>query len=332
MVIAGYEIVDPYYLYLLLIIPLILTWQWFNYYKQNGKATFSKLPSFVFKDLFAQLLPFILNLVKVIALACLIIALSRPRKVDENIITQSIKGIDIVMCVDVSGSMLAKDLKPSRLEALKKVAIEFVNKRPTDRFALVSFSGESFTNVPMTSDKGLIISAIKNLEFGLLESGTAIGVGLANAVKRLEHSDAESKIVIFLTDGKSTGGFIEPLTSAKLAKDLGIKIYTIGVGTRGLAESPVGITQSGKIIYQVRPVEIDDDLLTKVAEMSGGKYFRATDNNALESIYDEINTLEKTEIDEKKYYTYQEYYYYWIGAALILLMAEFLFRKTLIVL
>ena len=329
MKIGSYELVHPEYLYILILVPIFILWQVVTYFRQSGQINVSKIPHFINQNLWMQLSPGILNLLRLLGFVTIVIALARPRTVDEHIVRQSIKGIDIALSVDVSGSMLAKDLKPNRLEALKKVAEDFVKRRPTDRFALISYSGESFTNVPLTSDKGLIRNAIKNLEYGLLENGTAIGVGLANAVKRLENSAAESKVIILLTDGKSTGGFIEPLTAAQLAKELSIKVYTIGIGTKGLAEFPVGMSQSGEIIYRVRPTDIDEDLLREIASATGGKYFRATDNKKLSKIYAEIDKLEKTEVDESKYFTYKEYFYYLIAFALIALGLEAILRYTI---
>lgn len=329
MKIGSYELVHPEYLYILMLVPLFILWQVVTYFRHSGHVNVSKLPDFVKLNLWMQLSPSILNLLRLIGFIAIVVALARPRIVDEHVVKQAVKGIDIALSVDVSGSMLAKDLKPNRLEALKKVAEDFVRRRPTDRFALISYSGESFTNVPLTSDKALVINSIKNLEYGLLENGTAIGVGLANAVKRLENSAAESKVIILLTDGKSTGGFIEPLTAARLAKEIDIKVYTIGIGTKGLAEFPVGISQSGEIVYRVRPTDIDEDLLKEIAQTTGGRYFRATDNKKLSKIYAEIDKLEKTEVDETKYFTYKEYFYHLIAIALIALGLEALLKYTL---
>jgi len=225
--------------------------------------------------------------------------------------------------------MLAKDLKPSRLSALKEVAAEFIKKRPNDRIGLVVYAGEAYTKTPITSDKSIVLSSLKEITNGQLEDGTAIGMGLATSVNRLKESKALSKIIILLTDGVNTSGFIEPQTAADLAIEFGIKTYTIGLGTNGNALSPVSYNADGSFRFGMRQVKIDEDLLKDIAKQTGGKYFRANNNEKLEAIYDEINKLEKTEIEEFKFTSYEEKFHEWIYIALGLLLFEWILRNTL---
>jgi Ca-activated chloride channel family protein len=254
--------------------------------------------------------------------------MARPQTEDISTRTKTTKGIDIVMAIDVSSSMLARDLKPNRLAALKQVASEFIRKRPSDRIGLVVYAGESYTKTPITSDKSIVLSALKDITYGQLNDGTAIGMGLATSVNRLKESKAISKVIILLTDGVNNAGFIEPQTAADLALEYNIKTYTIGLGTNGNALSPVGYNADGTFRYGMRQVEIDEALLEEIAEATGGKFFRATDNEKLEAIYDEINKLEKTEIEEFKYYRYEEKFRPWVLLAGALLLLEWLLRIT----
>ena len=234
------------------------------------------------------------------------------------------------MAIDVSASMLARDLKPNRLEALKVVATEFVNKRPNDRIGIVLYAGESFTQTPITSDKGIIKRTISEIKWGQLEGGTAIGMGLGSSVNRLKESKAKSKVIILLTDGVNNSGFIDPKTATELAKELEIRTYTIGIGTNGMADFPAfKDPRTGQLQFRKQQVEIDEELLKHIANETGGKYFRATDNTELKAIYDEINKLEKTKIEEFKYYNYQELYRSLILLALGLLILEFVLKNTL---
>ena len=233
------------------------------------------------------------------------------------------------MAIDVSSSMLARDLKPNRLSALKEVAAEFIRKRPNDRIGLVAYAGESYTKTPITSDKAIVLSALREITYGQLSDGTAIGMGLATSVNRLKESKAVSKVIILLTDGVNNAGFIEPQTAADLALEYNIKTYTIGLGTNGNALSPIGYNPDGSFRYGMRQVEIDEDLLKTIAEATGGRYFRATDNEELEAIYDEINKLEKTEIEEFKYYRFEEEFRPWVLLAGGLLLLEWLMRYSL---
>ena len=233
------------------------------------------------------------------------------------------------MAIDVSASMLARDLKPNRLEALKKVAIDFVNRRPNDRIGIVVYAGESFTQTPITSDKGIVKNTISELKWGQLEGGTAIGMGLGSAVNRLKESEAKSKVIILLTDGVNNAGFVDPKTATELAKELAIKVYTIGIGTNGMADFPWSKDpRTGKLQFRKQQVEIDEKLLQFIAKETQGKYFRATNNVSLKEIYDEIDKLEKTKVEEFKYYNYQEKYRLLVLLALGFLLLEFLLRST----
>lgn len=271
----------------------------------------------------------LLWVMRITAMILIIVALARPRHVDQSTRIKTSRGIDIVMAIDVSASMLARDLTPNRLEALKAVAARFIDNRPNDRLGLVEYAGESYTKTPLTSDKTIVLSALKSIEYNtIIEGGTAIGMGLATAVNRLKESRAKSKVIILLTDGVNNSGFIDPRTASELAVEFGIKVYTIGLGSNGLALSPVGMRPNGQFQYGKVPVEIDEALLQEIAQTTGGLYFRATDNSKLGEIYQEINKLEKTEIEEFKYQQYDEGFRPLILAALGLLLFEFIMRQT----
>lgn len=265
-------------------------------------------------------------LFKVIALGALCIAMARPQNQlqEQNI---NAEGIDIAIAIDVSGSMLAADFEPNRLEAAKSTAIEFIKNRSYDRIGLVVFSGESFTQCPLTTDQTVLKNLISEIKSGLLEDGTAIGMGLATAVSRLQESKAKSKVVILLTDGVNNAGFIDPLTAAETAKQYDVKVYTIGVGTQGQAPYPVRTIFGTQ--YQYMNVEIDEELLQKVAEQTGGKYFRATDNSTLQQIYSSIDKLEKTKIEVTTISRYQEKFKVYAIIAALCLALDFLFRYWL---
>jgi Ca-activated chloride channel family protein len=270
----------------------------------------------------------VLYVLRLLALALLIVALARPRNVEVSKRTKTTRGIDIVMAIDVSASMLAKDLKPNRLEALKDVATKFVQKRPNDRIGIVVYAGESFTQTPITSDKTIVQNTIRKIQWGQIEDGTAIGMGLGSAVNRLKDSQAKSKVIILLTDGVNNTGFVDPKTATELAKQIGIKVYTIGLGTNGTAMFPVAKDLNGKLIFRNAPVEIDEDLLKYIAAETEGQYFRATGNKKLESIYNQIDKLEKTEIEELKYYNYQERFRPLVFFAGFLVLIEMTLRFT----
>ena len=260
----------------------------------------------------------------------IILAIARPQTVDISTRTKTNNGIDIVMAIDVSSSMLAQDLKPDRLSALKRVAAAFVDDRTSDRIGLVVYAGESYTKTPITSDKSIIKAALREISYqGLIEDGTAIGMGLATSVNRLKDSRAKSKVIILLTDGVNNSGFIDPKIATELAVEFDIKTYTIGLGSNGTALAPVGILPNGEFQYALTKVEIDEALLKEIALSTGGIYFRATDNKKLEEIYAEINKLEKSEVEEFKYYNYAEKYRLLIIFALVLITLEWIGRNSL---
>lgn len=266
-------------------------------------------------------LPFVL---RCLAVAALVVALARPQAVlsDETVETE---GIDIVMALDISGSMLTRDLKPDRITAARETASRFILDRPDDRIGLVVFAGESFTQSPLTTDRATLVNLLNRVGIGQIRDGTAIGNGLATAVNRLRDSKAKSKVVILLTDGVNNSGQIAPVTAADIAKTYGIRVYTIGVGTRGMAPTPF-LDPWGGITYQPAKVEIDEDILRRIASETGGRYFRATDNRTLASVYEEIDALEKTKVEVNRYERYRELYAAFVWAALLLAVAEVLFR------
>jgi Ca-activated chloride channel family protein len=244
--------------------------------------------------------------------------------------TKTTKGIDIVMAIDVSGSMLAKDLKPNRMEGLKVVAEKFAEERPNDRIGLVVYASEAYTKTPVTSDKAIILDAIRSIKYdNVLQDGTGIGMGLTTAINRLKDSKAKSKVVILMTDGVNNAGFIEPETASDIAKQYGIKVYTIGIGTNGMAEFPYAIAPNGQFLFRMMKVEIDEKLMQSIAKNTGGKYFRATSNQKLETIYNEINKMETTEIEELKFYDYDEKFRPFVLLAGFLLLLEVGLRNTL---
>jgi Ca-activated chloride channel family protein len=321
---------NPNYLWLLLILPGALAWHFFTWKKQQAVL---KMPSLsVFKgvsSIWSKIYPF-LFIIRSIAIGLIIIAISRPQTVDISTRTKTNKGIDIVIAIDVSSSMLSQDLKPDRLTALKRVAETFVEDRTSDRIGLVVYAGESYTKTPITSDKSIVKGSLREISFqGLIEDGTAIGMGLATSVNRLKDSRAKSKIIILLTDGVNNSGFIDPKIATELAVEFGIKTYTIGLGSNGRALAPVGILPNGNFKYGLTKVEIDEELLKEIANETGGIYFRATDNKKLKEIYDEINKLEKTEIEEFKYYNYTEKYRFLVLIAIVLIIFEWIAKNTL---
>ena len=320
---------SPNWFWLFLLIPLLIGWYIWKWHQQSAEVRISSLEGFKMSQGWLPKLRPILPVLKLLALSTLIIAMARPRTVDVTSQTQNTKGVDIMMAIDVSASMLAQDLEPNRLEALKSVAGDFIEKRSTDRIGLVVYSGESYAKMPLTSDRALTIEALKDINFSeTLKGGTAIGMGLATAVNRLKDSKAKSKVIILLTDGVNNAGFIDPNTAVDLAQQEDIKVYTIGLGTNGMALSPYAKTQNGKFRYRRMKVKIDEDLLKTIAEKTGGRYFRATDMEKLKTIYDEINKLEKTEIKEFKYYNYQEKFRPLLFLALGLWLLEIILSFT----
>lgn len=270
-------------------------------------------------------LPFILRMA---ALVMFIIALARPVEITHEQETTT-DGIDIVLSMDISGTMLARDFKPDRLTAAKRLAAEFVAERRGDRIAVVAFAGEAFTQAPLTSDQATIETMLSRLRSGVVEDGTAIGNGLATAINRLRESGAKSKVIILLTDGVNNRGQISPLMAAEIARDMGIKVYTIGVGTRGRAPYPA-VDIFGNQTTVMADVEIDEELLEEIASMTGGKYYRAVNDEALREIYAEINTLEKSKVQVTDYQTYEELFLMWVILGIALLSAEFIVDKVVL--
>ena len=326
----GIYFANPTYLWLLLLLPVALVWHFFTWKKKQAVLKMPSLSGFQGGSwIWAKLYPF-LYVLQLLAMGFLILGIARPQTVDVSTRTKTNKGIDIVMAIDVSSSMLAQDLKPDRLTALKRVAGTFVEDRMSDRIGLVVYAGESYTKTPITSDKSIVKGSLREISFqGLIDDGTAIGMGLATSVNRLKDSKAKSKIIILLTDGVNNSGFIDPKIATELAVEFGIKTYTIGLGSNGTALAPIGILPNGKFKYGLTKVEIDEALLKEIAEETGGIYFRATDNKKLEEIYAEINKLEKTEIEEFKYYNYEEKYRILVLFALGLIVLEWIGRNTL---
>jgi len=315
---------NGWFLWFLLIIPLLTAY----YIYRQGKTTAAmKVSSMKMFDpghvSFRHYLRHILFALRLVVIALIIVVLARPQDVDKWNSTTS-QGIDIVMTLDVSGTMMYEDFSPNRLEAAKNVATEFISGRPDDRIGLTVFSGESFTQCPVTTDHAVLINLLREVKSGMIEDGTAIGLGLATAVNRIKDSDSKSKVVILLTDGLNNRGAIDPITAAEIAKAFNVRVYTIGVGTMGYVEVPVQ-TFFGVRKQQV-PVEIDEALLTKISDMTGGKYFRATDNTSLEKVYQEIDKLEKSKIEVKEYSKREEMFMPWAIAAAIAFCMELILR------
>ncbi|MEM6514576.1 MAG: VWA domain-containing protein [Bacteroidota bacterium] len=326
----GIEFLNKEFFWLFLLLPFAILWYFFKRKRQTAALKMSSIKGFKAGSQVLPKLRPILFFFRLLALAFLITALARPRTSDEKTQTKTTKGIDIVMAIDVSASMLAKDLKPNRLEALKNVAGQFIQGRPNDRIGLVEYAGESYTKTPITSDKAIVLRSMRDIKYNtIIEGGTAIGMGLATSVNRLKDSRAKSKVIILLTDGVNNTGFIDPKIASELAVEYGIKVYTIGIGTNGMALSPYQILPNGNFQYQRIKVEIDEELLKEIADVTGGKYFRATDNRKLKEIYAEINKLEKTEIEELKFTTYNEKFRPLVLIALGLIVLELLLRFTL---
>jgi len=320
---------SPYYLWLLtLLVPMIGYYVWRTL--QGGAAIRISSVAGVVRApktvrYYLRHLPFTL---RAAAFALLVVALARPQDVEQNVRTNT-EGIDIMLAIDVSGSMLARDFKPDRITAAKEVAGSFIADRYGDRIGLVAFAGEAFTQSPLTTDQSTLQTLLARIRSGLIEDGTAIGNGLATAINRLRESEAKSKVIILLTDGVNNRGEIAPLTAAEIAKAQGIRVYTIGVGTEGMAPYPA-IDMFGNITFVNQKVEIDEKTLTAISDMTGGKYFRATDKAKLKAIYDEINQLEKSKVEVTEHVSYHELYLAWVLAALGLLLAEFLLANLVL--
>jgi len=325
----GITFMNPGFFWLFLVIPALVAWHIWKRREHSATLKMSSLNGFGNSaSLMARLKP-MLFVFRILALSFMIVTLARPRTVDVSSKTKTTKGIDIVMSIDVSASMLAKDLRPNRMEALKDVAEKFVEARPNDRIGIVIYAAEAYTKTPVTSDKAIVEGAIKSIRYdNVLKDGTAIGMGLATAINRIKDSKAKSKIIILMTDGVNNTGFIEPETASDIAKEFGIKVYTIGLGTKGMAEFPYDYAPNGGFLFKMMPVEIDEQLMKSIANKTGGKYFRATSKTNLEKIYEEINKLETTEIEELKFYDYDEQFRPFAIIAAILLLVEIALRNT----
>lgn len=315
---------QPWFFSLLVLIPVLIIWYVVKMNRRLGSIMVSDNSASGLSTWKTGGRHFVFVL-RILAIVLFIIALARPQTKYEEQNAEG-EGVDIVLCIDVSGSMTAQDLLPNRLEAAKKVAIDFVNKRVADRIAVVIFSGESFTQCPLTTEHGVIISALQNIRNGLLEDGTAIGSGLGTGVDRLRNSKSKSKVIILLTDGENNGGLIDPQTAKEIAKAFSIKVYTIGVGTDGYAPQPVN-TPMGIVMQNAR-VSIDEKLLKNIAEETGGKYFRAKDTEGLTGIYTEINNLERSKVEISTLTRYTEKFFPFIMAALLLLFLEVILAFT----
>lgn len=319
---------QPYFLWLLILIPVLVAASIFYNRKKKTDVRLSSFDNFIgYVPTFRQriqLVPFIL---KLLAIAAIIVALARPQSSSsgQNVTTE---GIDIVIALDISSSMLAEDLKPNRIEAAKKVADQFIDGRPNDRIGLVVFSGESFTQCPMTTDHAVLKNLFEGIQSGMLIDGTAIGEGLATAVNRIRGSKAKSKVIILLTDGVNNLGSIAPVTAGDIAKTFGIRVYTVGIGTQGVAPYPVK-TPFG-IQYQNMEVQIDEDILKQIAQGTGGKYFRATSTSKLKEIYSDIDQMEKTRIDVTEFRHKSEEFYPLILLAVLFLGLEVILKYTLL--
>ncbi len=325
----SFEFADPALLWLLLAVPALAWWYFARRGREGGSLVYSDLAAVRRADIRRggrrrHLLPAL----RLLALVALVVAFARPRAgvTSENILTE---GIDIVLVLDISSSMLAEDLEPNRIDAAKQVAAGFVSGRLNDRIGLVVFAGQAFTQVPLTLDHDVVIELMDELEVGMVEDGTALGMGLATAVKRLNDGAAESKVVVLLTDGRNNRGEIDPLTAAQMARALGVRVYSIGAGSRGTARVPVDDPLLGRRYATVR-VDVDEETLAEVASTTGGRYFRATDTESLASIYGEIDELETTEIEVENFTRHTELFHLPLAAGLLLLLAEVGLANTLL--
>lgn len=316
---------NPEYFWLFLVLPLFLVWYILRNRRLQGTFKISTVSSFG-KTKFPYFRHTLIFL-RIVGLTALITAIARPQTSSswQDVTTE---GIDIIIAMDISGSMLAEDFKPNRLEASKDVAMKFISERPYDRIGLVIYAGESFTQCPLTTDHDVLLNLFKDVKNGMIEDGTAIGMGLATAVNRLKDSEAKSKVVILLTDGVNNSGSIPPVTAAEIAREFGIRVYTIGVGTNGTAPTPYQ-DQFGRTVYQDVPVRIDEKTLSEIAKLGDGQYFRALNKNKLENIYKEIDKLEKSKISVTDYRKKSEYFWPFALLAVALFFVEFLFKNTL---
>ena len=316
--------------WLFLVIPVIIAWYIFKNKSLTAEVKTSSMGGFDgIRSSYKQYLRHLLIILRLVTISCLILVLMRPqsRSSYKDVKTE---GIDIVMALDISTSMLAKDFKPNRLEAAEELATDFIDSRPNDRIGLVIFAGESFTQCPLTSDHDVIKNLFSGIKLGMLADGTAIGNGLATSVTRIKDSKAKSKVVILLTDGVNNQGSVAPLTAAEIAKAFGIRVYTIGLGTTGKALSFAGVYPDGSYAYEYADVVIDEKTMTEIADMTGGKYFRATGNDKLKEIYKEIDRMEKTIFEEKNFTNKSEHFLPFAITAAILLLIEFILKNTIL--
>ena len=324
--ISNIHFAKPWFFALFAVIPVLVYFYLRPPIRTQGSLLVSGIKAFGSGQTWRTMLRHILFILRLLALSCIIIALARPQTGNEQQVTTG-EGIDIMFCLDISGSMLAQDFSPNRMDAAKQVASDFVDRRPTDRMGLVIFAGESFTMCPLTTDHSVLKSQLFNVQSGLLEDGTAIGSGLATGVERLRSSTSKSKVIILLTDGENNGGSIDPNTAKEIAKSFGIRVYTVGMGTEGFA--PVPVQTSAGVIMQREKVSIDEKLLTQIANETGGKYFRATDNENLANIYKEIDRLEKSRFQVTTFTHYTEKFLPFVLAAVGFLVLEWILRFTL---
>ncbi|MCG8409776.1 MAG: VWA domain-containing protein [Bacteroidales bacterium] len=319
---------NPNLLYLLLVILPMIVWYVLNHKRTHASIQVSTIKGIGQNHItYKHILRHVVFAFRVLAVALLIIAIARPQSTLSWKNEES-EGIDIVLALDISTSMLARDFQPDRLEAAKDLAIQFISGRRNDRIGLVVFSGESFTQCPLTTDQAVIVNLFRDIKSGMLEDGTAIGMGLATSVSRLKDSDAKSKVIILLTDGVNNRGSIAPATAAELAQTFGIRVYTIGVGTEGMAPYPIE-TPFGVQLRNI-PVEIDEKTLSLIAEKTDGEYFRATDNNKLKQIYEQIDKLEKSKIEVKEFSQKDEEFLMFVLIAAFLLLSDMILRNTLL--
>jgi len=323
----GITFAEPLFLYLLLLVPVMIAFYILKQQKASASLRLPGLRAFVKSgSTFRNYLRHLLFALRVIAVILIIVVIARPQTTN-RFQDVSTEGIDIMLALDISGSMLARDFKPDRLEASKDVATEFISGRPYDRIGLVVFSGESFTQCPLTTDHAVLINLLRQVQSGMIEDGTAIGMGLATAINRIKDSEAKSKVIILLTDGVNNRGEIAPATAAGIAETFGIRVYTIGVGSQGMAPYPVQTPFGTE--FQNLPVEIDEGILREIAQETGGKYYRATDNNKLVQVYNEIDKLEKSKIDVRQYTRKDEKYLLPAIFACCLIILELFVRNTL---
>jgi Ca-activated chloride channel homolog len=322
---SNIDFAKPWFFGLFAGFPLLIYFYLRPPFRTQGSLLVSGVKAFGNGRSWKTMFRHILFALRLLSISCIIIALARPQTGSEQQLTSG-EGIDIVFCLDISGSMLAQDFSPNRMEAAKQVASDFIDRRPTDRMGLVIFAGESFTMCPLTTDHAVLKSQLYNVQSGLLEDGTAIGSGLATGVERLRSSVSKSKVIILLTDGENNGGLLDPNVAKELAKSFGIRVYTVGVGTEGFA--PVPVQTSSGVIMQREKVSIDEKLLTQIANETGGKYFRATDNESLGSIYKEIDRLEKSKFQVTTFTHFTEKFLPFVLASIMFLVLEWILRLT----